>query len=131
MAAFCGRNWLPVRYRWLVNFGSTRKQRYSSVPPLGAFGVYASGIVRLTKCSPSRSGAAGGAENDPPWPACALGGSLLATATRLPPPDPDAQDATRSIAPRAAAMPANRLSRTVARSANVIAASLSGFPRRL
>jgi hypothetical protein len=38
-AAFCGRNRLPVRNALPVRPGSTRKQRYSSVPPFGATGV--------------------------------------------------------------------------------------------
>src|SRR5207248_2021882 len=67
-SAFCGRNWLPVRYADVVSPGSTRKQRYSSVPPFGAAGVYGCGMVTVTNRSPCRKGAAGGAEK---WcPAC-------------------------------------------------------------
>ena len=68
MSTLSGRNWLPVNAASRVNPGSTRKHRYSSVPPLGAAGVYACGMDRLTKRSPARSGAAGGGLYLPcPW----------------------------------------------------------------
>src|SRR5262249_55977237 len=72
IAVFCGMNWLPVRYAMLVSFGSTRKQRYSSVPPLGAVGVYGCGTASVTNRSPARSGAATGTAVDS-WPACSDG----------------------------------------------------------
>src|SRR5207248_1969877 len=74
---FCGRNWLPVRYAVVVSFGSTRKQRYSSVPPPGADGVYGSGTVRVSNRSPGRAAAPAGE--------LAAGGEAPRPGTPVPP----------------------------------------------
>ena len=52
-----GRNWLPVRNAGARSPGSTRKQRYSSVPPFGGRGTYAVGTVSVVNRSPTPSGA--------------------------------------------------------------------------
>src|SRR5262245_60261480 len=43
-----------------VIFGSTRKHRYSSVPPVGGAGLYAAARPTASNRSPARSGAGGG-----------------------------------------------------------------------
>src|SRR5262245_46342219 len=96
----------------LARCGSTRKQRYSSVPPLGATGVYGSGIRTVTKRSPGRSGAGGGIAAT----ACPPCGELVAPAPVLvalaapavagrppgPPQPATTNPATTSAAPTAA-----------------------------
>ena len=59
MSTLPGRNWLPVRNAGPRRPGSTRKQRYSSVPPFGGRGGYARGTVRVVNRSPTSSGALG------------------------------------------------------------------------
>ncbi|GAB3854872.1 hypothetical protein GCM10029963_48590 [Micromonospora andamanensis] len=89
MATFSGVNWVPVRNAALVRPGSIIWHRYSSVPPSGGAGVYASAIFRSTNRSPARSGC-GGAD-DPP--ACALCDPVEAGAELLSASDPQATTA--------------------------------------
>src|SRR5829696_1173190 len=99
MSGLLGRNWLPVSTAGRRSPGSTRKQRYSSVPPFGASGRYGRSARNVLNLSPTRSGPGAGT----PVEVCAewVGGAGdgAGPATRAVAPAQPAAAVTSAAAP--------------------------------